>query len=159
MAVKIGELHGVPQVLELLGGVVYINDEPMPIKNVTVEEVEAFAAELDAVPQGDDPGYHALRCAKRVQFVVNLLPRAVGNECVGYLQRLMGFLHYDVLSYLGEVDDIEPLDEGEDHPVERIHDDGDAPRPHQHHHDGCGCGHDHGHQHDHDHGDGRQHEG
>lgn len=140
MAVNIGELQGVAQIMELRGGIVFINDEPMPIKNVTQEELDALAERLASGPQGDDEAAHALRCAKQVEFIVTLLSRTVGNECIGYLERLMAFLHYDVLRYLGEAEDLEELDEGEDHPVEPMHDDEDGEEHHHHH---CGCGHDH----------------
>lgn len=48
------------------------------------------------------PGYDALVNAKRAAFIVELLGRAVGEECVSLLTHILDHVHYDVLEYLGE---------------------------------------------------------
>ena len=53
MAVNIGFLHGEPQILEVRGGLVFINDTPQPIKYLTEEQVEDFRQVLDALPPED----------------------------------------------------------------------------------------------------------
>jgi hypothetical protein len=63
MAVNIGFLHGEPQILEVRGGLVFINDTPQPIKYLTEEQVEDFRKVLDALPPEDAPGASALRAA------------------------------------------------------------------------------------------------
>lgn len=112
MAVNIGDMHGVPQLLELRGERVYINDEPWPIKYVTSEEIEHFASELEAIPEGVDGG-QALRDAKRIEFIVSLMKRTFGDESVEFLEHLLGHLHYRVLQYLGETDDVDIAEEDE----------------------------------------------
>ena len=102
MAVNIGFLHGEPQILEVRGGLVFINDTPQPIKYVTEEQVESFRQVLDALPQEDAPGAGALRAAKRIEFVLDLLKHTFGDECSDYLEHLIGHLHHEVTAYLAE---------------------------------------------------------
>ena len=89
MEVCIANMHGKAVMLELREGVVFLDNEPQPIKNVTEEELA-------------DPGYEALVNAKRAAFIVNLLGRAVGDECISQLTHILDHVHYDVLEYLGE---------------------------------------------------------
>ncbi|MBQ7617730.1 MAG: hypothetical protein IJS50_02535 [Desulfovibrio sp.] len=88
--------------LALRDGLVYLDDEIQPIKHLTEEELLSFQEELAAVPVSDDPGYAALIDAKRTQFIVSLLGRAVGEECIDKLTSLLDQLHFRVLQYLEE---------------------------------------------------------
>ena len=88
--------------LEWRAGLIYIDGEVQPIKHVSEEEVRDFAAKLEAVPTGDEPGFSALLDAKRAEILVSLLGRAVGEECVDYLTSLLDRLHFNVLHYLEE---------------------------------------------------------
>ena len=105
MEICLGNLHDRPILLKLIDGDVYIDGELQPIKYVTEEEVAAFAKKIADIPVSDDPGYAALLSAKRSEFVVSLLGRAVGDECINLLTHLLDHLHYDVLEYLGETGD------------------------------------------------------
>jgi len=68
----------------------------------TEEELAAFSEAVRAIPYSTDPGYEALVNAKRAAFIVNLLGRAVGDECISQLTHILDHVHYDVLEYLGE---------------------------------------------------------
>lgn len=102
MEVCIANMHGKAVMLELREGVVFLDNEPQPIKNVTEEELAAFSEAVRAIPYSTDPGYEALVNAKRAAFIVNLLGRAVGDECISQLTHILDHVHYDVLEYLGE---------------------------------------------------------
>lgn len=102
MEVCIAVMHGKPVMLKLLEGVVYLDNEPQPIKNLGEEELAAFSQAVRAVPHGADPGYEALRNAKRAAFIVTLLGKAVGDECISTLTHILDHVHADVLEYLGE---------------------------------------------------------
>lgn len=102
MEVCIGYMHGKAVMLELRDGVVFLDNEPQPVKNVTEEELTAFSEAVRAIPYSTDPGYTALVNAKRAAFIVNLLGRAVGDECISRLTHILDHVHYDVLEYLGE---------------------------------------------------------
>ena len=103
MEICLAWLHGRPVMLGLEQGMVSLDGEPMPIKNVTAEELDAFSAEIRAIPFSVDPGYQALLNAKRAELVVSLIGRAVGEDCVNRLSHILDHLHFDVLSYLGEL--------------------------------------------------------
>lgn len=107
MEVCIAYMHGKPIMLELRDGVAYLDNEPQPIKNLGEDELAAFSESIRAIPYSADPGYDALVNAKRAAFIVDLLGRAVGDECVSALSHILDHVHYDVLEYLGET--------GEDH--------------------------------------------
>ena len=125
MEVCIAHMHGKAVMLALREGIVYLDDEPQPIKHLEEADLTAFSAAIQAIPYSPGPGYTALLNAKRAAFVAGLLGRAVGNECLDRLSHILDHLHYDVLDFLGET--------GEDS-------DG-------HGHDcGCGCS---GHKHEH----------
>lgn len=105
MEVCIAYLHGKPVMLELRDGIVYLNNDPQPIKYVSEEELRAFSAAVQAIPYSTDPGYEALVNAKRAAFIVDLLGRTVGEECVSLLTHILDHVHSDVLEYLGETGD------------------------------------------------------
>ena len=139
MSVIIGYISGEEQKLTLVNGLIHINDEPQPIKNVTQEEIDAFAAALEAAPEGDPEGQEAYRNSKRIAFLVELLSRTFGDECTDMLEHMIGNLHYRVLTYLGETDGLEEYVETK---LSKKH-------GHVHLH-----GHEHDHGHHHEHGDG-----
>ena len=139
MSVIIGYISGEEQELSLINGLVHINNVPQPIKNVTQEEIDAFAASLENAPEGDEEGREAYRDSRRIAFLVELLSRTFGDECTEMLEHIIGNLHYRVLTYLGETDG---LDEFVETKLPTHHD-----HEHHHHHD-----HEHGdHCHCHDH--------
>lgn len=102
MEVCTAVMHGKPVMLKLLEGVVYLDNEPQPIKNLSEAELTAFSEALGATPHGADPGCEALLNAKRAAFIVTLLGKAVGDECVSTLTHILDHVHADVLEYLGE---------------------------------------------------------
>ena len=102
MKVCIAYMHGKPVMLELRDGVAYIDDEAQPIKNLDPETLQEFGASISAIPYSADQGYDALVNAKRAAFIVDLLARAVGDDCVSRLTHILDHVHYDVLEYLGE---------------------------------------------------------
>lgn len=55
MEVCIACMHGKPIMLELREGVVFLDNEPQPIKNLSEEELTAFSEAVRAVPSGADP--------------------------------------------------------------------------------------------------------
>ncbi len=140
MAVIIGWIADQEQVLTLVDGRVHINDEPMPIRDVTQDEIDALAASFANAPEGDDEGREAYCNTRRINFLVSMLARTFGDECSEMLEHMIGNLHYRVLEYLGETDD---LDEHVERELTR-RSTGREP-----HHDHCGC---HDHEHGHEHG-------
>ena len=102
MAVNIGYIHGEPQILEVRGGLVFINDTPQPIKYLSEEQVEEFRLALEALPPDDQPGASALRAAKRIEFALDLLKHTFGDDCSDYLEHLIGHLHHEVTAYLAD---------------------------------------------------------
>ncbi|MBR4741571.1 MAG: hypothetical protein IK079_01555 [Desulfovibrio sp.] len=100
MEICLAMLHEKPVMLALRNGNVYIDEELQPIKYVTEEELMRFEQTINAIPKDSDPGYEALRNAKRSAFIVSLLGRAVGEECVDLLTHLLDHVHFDVLEYL-----------------------------------------------------------
>ncbi len=105
MEVCLAHLHGEPVMLKVENGMVYLDEELQPIKNLSEEELTTFTEGIHAVPYSTDPGYQAMINAKRAAFIVSLLGRAVGEECVDRLSHILDHLHYDVLEYLGETGD------------------------------------------------------
>lgn len=102
MEVCIAYMRGKPVMLALRDGIVYIDTEPQPIKDVTEVELETFTEAVRAIPYSMDPGYEALINAKRAAFIADLLGRAVGDECISKLSHILDHLHYDVLEYLND---------------------------------------------------------
>ncbi len=105
MEVCIAELRGKQILFALRDGIVFLDEKPQPIKYVTEEEVEKFIDSVTVVSGDDTQGVQALLNARRAAFVVNLLGRAVGDDCVSELTRILDHLHYDVLEYLGNVEE------------------------------------------------------
>lgn len=105
MEVCIAYRHGRAVMLALREGIVYIDDEPQPIKGLEEEELKAFSAAVSAIPYSVDEGYAALVNARRASFLVSLLGRAVGDECINRLTELLEGVHSEVLTYLGEYED------------------------------------------------------
>ncbi|MBB5144467.1 hypothetical protein [Desulfovibrio intestinalis] len=105
MKVCIAYMHGKPVMLELRDDIAHIDDEPQPIKNLSNETLQAFSDSISAIPYSADPGYDALVNAKRAAFIVDLLAKAVGDDCVSKLTHILDHVHYDVMEYLGETGD------------------------------------------------------
>lgn len=141
MSFIIGYLNGEPQELTLINGMVHINNQIQPIKNVTEEEIRLMEQALEDVPEGDEEGREAFRNARRIEFLVSLLSRTFGDEATDFLEQLIGNLHYRVLEYLGETDDLD--DYVEERMVLRSRHSHDHDHDHDH---GCTCGCDHHHE-------------
>lgn len=105
MEVCIAEIHGKPVMLELKDGIVYLDGEAEPIKNLTEKELEEFRDKIANLPHSEDPGYPALVNAIRAAFIANLLGKAVGEETVDRLTHILDHVHYDVMRYLGETEE------------------------------------------------------
>lgn len=105
MQVCIGTLHDKPVLLELRNGILHIDGQEQPIKNIGEEDLRLFQEEIASLPKNDDPGYEALVNAVRASFIVKLLENAVGDDCVNLLTHILDHVHYDVLKYLGEVEE------------------------------------------------------
>ncbi|MCR4666566.1 MAG: hypothetical protein K5657_04645 [Desulfovibrio sp.] len=115
MEICLADFGTEPIILTLRDGVVLINDEVQPIKYVTEEELIAFNEKIKAIPESDDLGHEALRNAQRTQFVVSLLGRAVGEECVSYLTSILNQLHSRVIAYLEDDDECDCGCHGDQH--------------------------------------------
>jgi hypothetical protein len=100
MEVCIAHMHGKAVMLELREDILYLDKEPQPIKHVTEEMLQDFSASIQAIPYSTDAGYKALLNAKRAAFIVELLGRAVGDECINRLSHILDHVHYDVVEYL-----------------------------------------------------------
>lgn len=106
MEVILAYEHGKPVKLSLSDGVVLIKGEAQPIKNLTLEDLQKFQKNLDSLPPTEDPeAAEALRNSLRAAFLSSLLGKAVGDECITLLTDLLDNVHYDVLKYLGEVEE------------------------------------------------------
>lgn len=105
MKVCLAKIHDKPIMLELKDGVAYIDGDAEPLRNLTEEDLRVFQNELDNVPIGDQEGYEALLNAIRAAFLARLLGDAAGDECISRLTHILDHVHYDVLKYLGEVEE------------------------------------------------------
>lgn len=105
MEVCIAKIHDKPVMLSLKDGIVSIDGEAEPIKNLTEEDLRKFQAELDSVPEADAEGHEALVNAIRAAFLARLLGNAVGDDCVNRVTHILDHVHYDVLKYLGETEE------------------------------------------------------
>ena len=106
MEVILAKVHGKPVKLTIDKGIVLIDGEPQPIKNLTNEDLQKFQKNLDSLPSTDDPeAAEALQNSLRAAFLSKLLGKAVGDECITLLTDLLDNVHYDVLKYLGEVEE------------------------------------------------------
>ncbi len=105
MEVCIAYMREKPVMLRVHEGVSSIDGEVIALKGVTEEDLQAFAQGIAAIPCGNDAeGYRALINARRAAFLAGLLGNAVGDECVTKITHILDSVHYDVLQYLGEVD-------------------------------------------------------
>lgn len=103
MEVCIARMHGKDIMLELRNGIPHLDGEPQPIKNFDAQMLQEFSDALQAIPRtADAEGYQALLNARRAAFLVELIGKAVGDECVSRLTHILDHVHYDVLEYLGE---------------------------------------------------------
>ncbi len=107
MEICIAYMRNKPVLLRLADdGIVYINDEPQAMKGVTKELLQDFSASIAAIPYStDEEGYKALINSKRTAFLASLLGFAVGDECVDKISQILDSVHYEVLLYLGEVEE------------------------------------------------------
>lgn len=106
MEVILANVRGKPVKLSIDEGVVSIGGVPQPIKNITNEDLQKFQKNLDSLPPTDDPeAAEALQNSLRAAFLSTLLGKAVGDECINLLTELLDNVHYDVLKYLGEVEE------------------------------------------------------
>lgn len=105
MKTCIGVIHDKPMIIEVKDGLVYLNDELMPIKNITEEDVQLLNDQLDSLPKSDDPGIIAKANSYRAPFIVKLIGNTVGEDSIDRLSHILDHVHYDVLKYLGEVDE------------------------------------------------------
>lgn len=105
MEVTLGELRGKPIRLSVEDGIVYLNGEAQPIKNIGDDDLREYQEKVDALPKDDPEGLAALKNALAAEFLVKLIGSAVGEECINRLTHLLDHVHYDVLTYLGETDD------------------------------------------------------
>lgn len=106
MEVILANVRGKPVKLSLQDKLVLIDGEAQPIKNLTEDDLQKFQKNLDELPPTDDPeATEALKNSLRAAFLSQLLGKAVGDECITLLTDLLDNVHYDVLKYLGEVED------------------------------------------------------
>lgn len=108
MEITLAKIRGKPVKLALDGNLVLIDGIAQPIKNLTEDDLKKFVKDLEELPPADDPeAAEALQNSVRAAFLSNLLGKAVGDECVNLITDLLDNVHYDVLKYLGEVEDQE----------------------------------------------------
>lgn len=105
MNVCIAHMRGEAIMLTLQDSMVFINEEIQPIKGLTEDDIKMFAEEIARIPYSTDAGYTALVNARRAAFLSGLLGKAVGEECVNRISHILDSVHYDVLHYLGEVEE------------------------------------------------------
>ncbi len=106
MDVCIAYMREKPVILSLNDSVVAIDGEVVAINGLTEGDLQAFAQSLASIECGSNvEGYKAMLNAKRAAFIVNLLGLAVGDDCVSKITNILDSVHYEVLVYLGEVDD------------------------------------------------------
>lgn len=105
MEVCIAYMREQAVMLALRDGIVFLDGEAQPIKGITLEDLQTFSENVNAIPYSPGPGYRALVNAKRAAFLVKLLGHAVGEECTDKISHILDSVHYDVLEFLGEVPD------------------------------------------------------
>ncbi len=106
MEVCIAYMRGKPVMLKIHEDMVYIDDEIQPIANLTKAELEDFSKAIASIPYSlDQEGYQSMLNAKRAAFLATLLGRAVGDECIDKISGILDSVHYDVLRYLGEIEE------------------------------------------------------
>ncbi|MDE5833098.1 MAG: hypothetical protein K2H64_08965 [Desulfovibrio sp.] len=102
MEVSLGEINGKPITISVTDGVLSLNGAAQPVKNITENDLREYQDKIDALSADDPEGLAALKNALTAEFLVKLIGNAVGDECVNRLTRLLDYVHYDVLTYLGE---------------------------------------------------------
>ncbi len=106
MEVCIAYMRGEPVMLRLDNDLTYIDDEIMPIVGLTKADLEDFSKSVASIPFGPDHvGYKAMVNAKRAAFLASLLGKAVGDDCVDKISRILDSVHFDVLEYLGDYEE------------------------------------------------------
>ena len=105
MEVCIARIKNRDILLKLEGRLVYIDGQVEHIRGLTHEILRDFAAELAAVPVEDHPGCQARLNARRAAFLSRLLGMAASEDSQDVVARLLDHVHYEVLEFLGEVDD------------------------------------------------------
>ncbi len=106
MEVCLAYMREKPVMLRLQEDTVYINDEPQAMKGLTQEDLQAFSKSIADIPYStDQEAYKALINAKRAAFLATLLGYAVGDDCVNTITHILDSVHYEVLMYLGEIDE------------------------------------------------------
>ena len=105
MEVCIARIKNRDILLKLEDQLVYIDGQVEHIRGLTHEILRDFAAELAAVPVEDHPGCQARLNARRAAFLSRLLGMAASEDSQDVVSRLLDHVHYDVLKFLGEVDD------------------------------------------------------
>ena len=105
MEVCIARIKDRDIMLKLEDRLVYIDGQIEHIRGLTPEVLQAFIEELAAVPVADDPAYQARLNARRVAFLSRLLGMAASEDSQETVVRLLDSVHYDVLEFLGEIDD------------------------------------------------------
>ncbi len=106
MEVCIAYMRGKPVMMRIHEDIVYINDEEQAILGLTIKDLEEFSKSIAAIPYNtDQEAYQALVNAKRTAFLAGILGKCVGDECVNKVSQILDSVHYDVLRYLGEVEE------------------------------------------------------
>ena len=105
MEVCIARIKNRDILLKLEGQLVYIDGQVEHIRGLTHAILRDFAAELAAVPVEDHPGFQARLNARRAAFLSRLLGMAASEDSQDVVSRLLDHVHYEVLEFLGEVDD------------------------------------------------------
>ncbi len=106
MEVCVAYMRGKPVMFGLENGVASLDGEAIPVKGLEESALQEFSAAVAAIPYTvDEEGYKALVNAKRTAFLASLLGHAVGDDCVNKITHILDSVHYDVLVYLGEVED------------------------------------------------------
>ncbi len=106
MEVCIAYMRGKPVMMKIHEDIVYIDGEEQPILGLTKADLEEFSKAIAAIPYStDQEGYQAMLNAKRTAFLASILGKAVGDDCVNKISQILDSVHYDVLKYLGEVEE------------------------------------------------------
>ena len=105
MEVILGSIRGKPIKISEENGIIYLNGQAQPIKNITERDLRDFQEKIDSLNATDAESLTALKNAIAAEFLVKLIGNAVGEECINRLTHLLDHVHYDVLTYLGEVEE------------------------------------------------------
>ncbi len=106
MEVCVAYMRGKPVMLRLEEGITTMDGEILAIKGLEESALKEFSDSVAAIPYTiDTEGYKAMVNAKRTAFLAALLGFAVGDDCVNKITHVLDSVHYEVLVYLGEVQD------------------------------------------------------